>query len=90
MSRRSCFGGVAWRAAFLSGLTLALFGEAVPGSAQQVGRIYRVGILSSTDPAGPNENIVDQGRCRAPPPRDSGLRSIRSRATVLVASSSRW
>ncbi|HKW69355.1 MAG TPA: ABC transporter substrate-binding protein [Candidatus Dormibacteraeota bacterium] len=42
----------------MSGLTLALFGEAVAGSAQQVGRTYRVGILSSTDPARPNENYV--------------------------------
>ena len=58
MNRRSFFWGVAWRAAFWSGLTLALFGEAVAGSAQQVGRMYRVGILSSTDPARPNENLV--------------------------------
>ena len=46
------------RRTFSSGLALALFSEPVAGSAQQVGRIYSVGILSSTDPARPNENYV--------------------------------
>ncbi len=46
------------RRAFSSGLALALFSEAVADSAQQVGRIYRIGILSSTDPARRNENYV--------------------------------
>jgi len=50
------------RRAFVTGLGAMLAapiaGEPVAGSAQQVGRIYRVGILSSTDPARPNENYV--------------------------------
>jgi putative tryptophan/tyrosine transport system substrate-binding protein len=46
------------RRTFSSGLALALFSEPVAGSAQQVGRIYSVGILSSTDPARRNENLV--------------------------------
>ena len=46
------------RRTFSSGLALALFSEPVAGSAQLVGRIYSVGILSSTDPARPNENYV--------------------------------
>ena len=46
------------RRAFSSGLALTLFNEPVVGSAQPVGRIYRIGILSSTDPARPNENYV--------------------------------
>jgi len=46
------------RRAFSSGLVLALFSEPIAGSAQQVGRVYRIGILSSTDPARPNENYV--------------------------------
>ena len=47
------------RRAFSSGLALALLlSEAAAGSAQQVGRIYHIGILSSTDPARPNENYV--------------------------------
>src|SRR5262249_40194071 len=46
------------RRAFSSGLALALFSEPVAGGAQQVGRVHRIGILSSTDPARPNENYV--------------------------------
>jgi putative tryptophan/tyrosine transport system substrate-binding protein len=46
------------RRAFSAGLALALSSEAVAGSAQQVARIHRIGILSSTDPARPNENYV--------------------------------
>jgi putative tryptophan/tyrosine transport system substrate-binding protein len=50
------------RRAFVTGLGAVLAAplavEPVAGSAQQVGRIYRVGILSSTDPARPNENYV--------------------------------
>lgn len=46
------------RRAFASGLALALVSEPVAGSAQPVGRIHRTGILSSTDPARPNENLV--------------------------------
>ena len=46
------------RRVFWSGLVLALFSGPVAGSAQQAGRIYHIGILSSTDPARPNENYV--------------------------------
>jgi ABC-type uncharacterized transport system substrate-binding protein len=46
------------RRAFASGLAVALVSGPVAGSAQQVGRVHRIGILSSTDPARPNENYV--------------------------------
>ena len=46
------------RRAFSGGLALALFSVATAGSAQQDGRIYHIGLLSSTDPARPNENYV--------------------------------
>jgi hypothetical protein len=46
------------RRAFSGGLTLALLSPAPAGSAQQVGPIYHIGILSSTDPTRPNENLV--------------------------------
>jgi len=46
------------RRVFWSGLALALFSKPVAGTPQQVGRISRIGILSSTDPARPNANLV--------------------------------
>src|SRR5262249_45138811 len=46
------------RRAFSNGLAVALLGEPIAGSAQQVGRLHCIGILSSTDPARPNENYV--------------------------------
>ena len=42
----------------LFAVALIIGAHPVAGNAQQVGRIYRVGILSSTDPARPNENYV--------------------------------
>ena len=42
----------------LFAVALIIGAHPVAGYAQQVGRIYRVGILSSTDPARPNENYV--------------------------------
>ena len=46
------------RRAFSGGLALALLSPAPAGSAQHVGPIYHIGILSSTDPTRPNENLV--------------------------------
>jgi len=50
------------RRTFVTGLgavlAVPLAGKPVAGSAQQGGRIYHIGILSSTDPARPNENYV--------------------------------
>ena len=46
------------RRVLCGGLALALFSGPGAGSAQQAGRIYHIGILSSTDPARPNENYV--------------------------------
>jgi hypothetical protein len=42
----------------LFAVALIIGAHPVAGHAEQVGRIYRVGILSSTDPARPNENYV--------------------------------
>jgi hypothetical protein len=39
-------------------VALIIGAHPVAGHTQQVGRIYRIGILSSTDAARPNENYV--------------------------------
>src|SRR5215470_7269194 len=46
------------RRTFLAVLAGGLLAAPLAAEAQQAGKLYRVGILSSTDPARPNENLV--------------------------------
>ncbi len=71
------------RRAFLRALTGGLLAAPLVSEAQGAGKLYRIGILSSTDPAQPNENYVtfrerlrelgwSEGRTLAVEPRNIG------------------